>query len=233
MENLFLQYLRETSAKFTRHEDKIPHSKPVITISREYGCPGERIAEKLILTLIKKNHAAGGKDNWHWVSKEIIEESAQKLKITPSLMQELSKKSDEGLFDGFASFFADKFYPSDRKIQNTIASFIYTAAIKGNVVILGRASEIITRNFINALHIKLYAPLDWRTEVTSINESVSMGTAKRLCEDNDARREGFRHYFRGEKESSGFYDAMFNCKELNDDEIIEMVLILAETRGFV
>lgn len=228
-----MQYLRERSEKPQRREDETPHNKPVITISREYGCPGERIAEKLVQTLIKKNHATGGKDNWRWISKEIIEESAQKLKMTPSLVRELSKKTDESLFDGFTSFFADKFYPSDRKIHNTIAGFIYTTAVEGHVVILGRASEVITHNFINSLHVKLYAPMDWRTEVTSISESISASTAKKVCEENDARRENFRHYFRGDKESSGFYDVMFNCQELNDDEIIEMILILAETRGFV
>jgi cytidylate kinase len=233
MENLFLQYMSERSEKPERRIEELPHNKPVITISREYGCPGERIAEKLTDTLMVKNKAVGGNDNWRWISKEIIESSAHKLKMTPSLVRELSKKTEASIFDGVTMFFSDMFYPSDGKIQNTIAGFIYKTAVEGHVVILGRASEIITHNFINSIHIKLYAPLEWRAEVTSINEGISLSTAKKICEETDARRENFRKFFRGNKEGKGFYDIMFNCQELSDDEITEMVLILAEARGFV
>lgn len=233
MENLFLQYMSERSEKPKRFEKEMPHNKPVITISREYGCPGERIAERLADTLMKKNQASGGTDNWQWISKEIIERSAQKLKMTPALLRELSKKTEASFFDGLTMFFSDMFYPSDGKVQNTIAGFIHQTAVDGHVVILGRASEIITHNFINALHIKLFAPIEWRSEVTSISEGISLGMARKICEESDARRENFRKYFRGDKEGMGFYDILFNCQELTEDEIIEMVLILAETRGFV
>jgi hypothetical protein len=233
MENLFLKYMRERSDKPKSQEAFKPHNKPVITISREYGCPGERIAEKLTELLLKKDQLHGGKQHWRWVSKEIIEQSAKKLKMTPSMVNELSKKGDSGFFDNVAVFFSDMFYPSDGKIQNAIAGFIHETASEGNVVILGRASEIITHNFLNSIHVKLFAPLEWRAEVTSIQENVSMNAAKKICEENDARREKFRKHFSGPVNELNFYNAIFNCKELTDEEIIEMVLILAETRGFV
>lgn len=233
MENLFLKYMRERSEKPKGSETFMPHNKPVITISREYGCPGERIAEKLTELLLKKDQLQGGKQHWRWVSKEIIEQSAKKLNMTPSMLKELSKKNESGFFDNVTMFFSDMFYPSDGKVQNAIAGFIHETAIEGYVVILGRASEIITHNFINAIHIKLFAPLDWRAEVTSIHENVNLSAAKKICEESDARRENFRKYFRGDKSESGYYNVMFNCQDLTDDEIIEMVLILAETRGFV
>ena len=211
----------------------LPHNKPIITISREYGCPGNRIAQMLSDTLTAKNELNGGHDRWKWLSKEIIDESAHKLKMTPSLVNELSQKKERGFFDNIALFFSDEYYPTDGKVQNTIAGFITKAAEEGNVVLLGRASEIITQKFTNAIHIKLYAPSDWRTEIVSIEENVSIGTARKICSENDQQRETFRKYFRGDKEPMSFYDISFNCKNLTDEEIIEMTLILAESRGFV
>lgn len=233
MENLFLKYMSERPDKERSKKEVTPLNKPVITISREYGCPGERIAEKLTTVLLKKSQHHYGNLDWHWISKEIIEQSAKKLKMSPTMINELSKKGESGFFDNLTVFFSDMFYPADSKIQSSIASFIYETALNGYVVILGRASEIITHNFLNALHIKLYAPTDWRIEMTSINENVSLSAAKKICEENDLRRENYRKFYRGDKSEKLYFNAMFNCKDLSDDEIIEMVLILAETRGFV
>ena len=30
-----------------------------------------------------------------------------------------------------------------------------------------------------------------------------------------------------------FYDVIFNCKNMTDEEIVEILVIIAETRGFV
>lgn len=175
----------------------------------------------------------GGLDEWKWLSKEIIDESAHKLKMTPSLVNEISIKKERGFFENLALFFSDEYYPTDGKVQNTIAGFIHDAAQEGYVVILGRAAEIITQHFINAIHIKLFAPVEWRNEIISIEENVSISTAKKLCAENDHQRETFRNYFRGNKDPLSFYDMTFNCKTLTDEEIIEMILILAESKGFV
>ena len=233
MENLFLKYMKERSDISKKGTTSGAFHNPVITISREFGCPGEKIAEKLAEILTKKNRLNNGHDTWRWISKEIIEESAKKLKLTTTMLDELSGKKSRSLFENIALFFSDEFYPSDGKIQNTIAEFIHDTAAEGHVVILGRASEIITHNFTNSFHVRLFAPLDYRTEVISINQGVSISTAKKLCIENDRRRESFRKYFRGDKEEMGFYDIIINTEEVMEDEVIEMILIIAEARGYV
>lgn len=207
--------------------------KPVITISREYGCPGETIAERLTDLLTRKNLLNGGHDNWRWISKEIIEEAAKKLKLTPTLMDDLSLQKNRSIFENIALFFSDKFYPIDGKVQNTIAEFIQDTAIEGHVVMLGRASEIITHHFTNSLHIKLFAPIEHRTELISMHEGVSMSAAKKMCIENDLQRESFRKLFSGEKDEMGFYDVLINSKNVSENEILEMILIVSESRGFV
>ena len=51
---------------------------PVLTISREYGCEAEIIARKLLLNLNNQN---GNKPKWKIISKEILDQSAEKLKL--------------------------------------------------------------------------------------------------------------------------------------------------------
>jgi len=164
MDNLFLKYMKERSEKTSKPRTHVQtFHKPVITISRQFGCPGETIAEKLTEVLNQKIHNSGGRETWKWISKEIIEESAKKLKMSSNLMNDLSKYKERGFFENLATFFSNEYYPSESKVQNTIAGFIHDTASEGNVVILGRASEVITHNFINSFHVRLFAPIEWRT----------------------------------------------------------------------
>ncbi|MCW3807532.1 AAA family ATPase [Plebeiibacterium marinum] len=232
MENVFLKYMRERVGKMDNVS--APQAEgPVITISREYGCPGKRIGKFLSEVLTDKLKRLEKKGEWRWLSKEIIDESARELKLSPQLIKDLSEYKKKSFFENLALFFSDTYYPSDAKINNTIANFIYNAASQGNVVIVGRAAEAITKNFKKSFHIKLMAPLEWRAEIISNTYGKTISEAKRECQEMDRRRAMFRHYFEKDVPDVNFYDACFNCKEMTDDEIVELIVIIAETRGFI
>ncbi|MFO8000612.1 MAG: cytidylate kinase-like family protein [Marinilabilia sp.] len=233
MDNLFLKYMRERTGRKKGPGPSFESPGPVITISREYGCPGRRIARKLSETLTAKNKALGNSREWRWISKEIIEESARELKLSPSLMQDLSEYKERGFFENLALFFSDEYYPSDVKIKNTIAKFIYNAAVEGNVVVVGRAGEAITKNFTNSFHIKLQAPLEWRARIVADREGMTLQEARKEAQEMDNRRDSFRNYFEKERPDIDYFDIFFNSSTLSDEEIIETIVIIAESRGFV
>ncbi len=232
MDNVFLKYMRDRVGK--ADEPQASRSEgPVITISREYGCPGGRIAKYLSEVLNEKLKHEGKSTEWRWLSKEIIEESAKELKLTPTLVKDLSEYKNRSFFENLTMFFSDTFYKSDAKINNAIANFIHTAATQGNVVIVGRAAEAITKNFKKSFHVKLIAPLEWRAEIISNTYGKTISEAKKEAQDMDRRRALFRSYFEKGVPDVEFYDACFNCKEMTDDEIVELMVIIAETRGFI
>ncbi|GAO31873.1 AAA family ATPase [Geofilum rubicundum] len=233
MDNLFLKYMRERTGKRKSSGPDFYAPGPVITISRDYGCPGRRIARLLSETLTEKNARLGGTQEWKWISKEIIEESARELKLSPTLIQDLSDYRTRGFFENLALFFSDEFYPGDVKIKNTIARFIYNAASEGNVVIVGRAGESITKNFDKSLHIKLQAPINWRAKQVADSYGMSIVDAKKEVIEMDKRRTQFRNYFEKDLPDIEFFDIFFNVATMTDEEIIEMIIIIAETRGFV
>ena len=232
MDNVFLKYMRERVGKSTEPQP-LQSEGPVITISREYGCPAKRIGRYLSEVLSDKLKREEKPGEWKWLSKEIIEESARELKLAPGLVKDLSEYKNRSFFENLALFFSDTYYPSDAKINNTIANFIHTAATEGNVVIVGRAAEAITKNFKKSFHVKLIAPLEWRAEVISNTLGKTISEAKRECQEMDRRRSMFRAYFEKGVPDVQFYDAFFNCKEMTDDEIVELMVIIAETRGFI
>src|SRR5690554_1359688 len=125
MDNLFLKYMRERSGKRKSTGPNFHAPGPVITISRDYGCPGRRIARKLAETLSEKNRRMGRETEWKWISKEIIEESARKLKLSPTLIQDLSDYRTRGFSENLTLFFSDEFYPGeDRKSTRLNSSHV-------------------------------------------------------------------------------------------------------------
>ncbi len=232
MENVFLKYMDEHAEQ---KDNKIIdiHEGPVITISRDYGCPGRRIGKYLTEIINQKLKREHKKEEWRLISKEILEESAKDLKLSSQHINDLQKYKNRSFFDHITEFFSSEYYLSDTKINNTIANFIHTAGTQGNVVIVGRAAEAITKNFKKSFHVKLIAPLNWRIDIISNSLNISKSEARKEIIEMDKRRNKFRHYFEGDKPDEEFYDAWFNCKEMTDDEIVELIIIIAETRGMI
>lgn len=233
MDNLFFKYMKERTGQRKVVDASNLSLGPVITISREYGCSAIDIAVNLAKTLTEKNKQAGIAKEWRVVSKEIIEESARELKLSPSLMHDLSDYKHNSFFENMALFFSDNYYPGNTKVKNTIAKFIYETAVEGNVIIVGRAGEAITKNIKKSFHAKIIASLDWRAQEVSLEENLSITDAKKLCIEQDRRRSQFRHFFEGDKPDIEFFNITFNARDMTDEEIVELLVITAEIRGFV
>ena len=87
MKQDLLQYMESRSKKLNKD---IELGGPLVTISREKGCPGNSIADKLAKALRNK-----GKQDWRWVNKEIIEESAKELDSRKQQQMVLQQKIEE------------------------------------------------------------------------------------------------------------------------------------------
>jgi len=231
--NVFLKYMSERDGKPKDKGQDLDSKGPVITISRDHGCFASHIARNLADTLTRKNAQMGKDQPWRVLSKEIIEESAKELKLSPELTKSLTEYRARGFFENIAFFFSDSFYPSDVKIRNTIARFIFNAATEGNVIIVGRAAEAHTKSFEKAYHIKLVAPLDWRVKQISTARGMSLYEAKKEAIELDKRRQQFRFYFEKKRPDVDYFDAFFNSATMSEDEIVEMIVIAAETRHFI
>ena len=235
MENLFLKYLKERSGhkkgSITAPVYRSPG--PVITISREYGSRGMAIAEKLTKVINERNTRLGVGQVWRFISKEILEQAARELNMTPELIESLSFNTQNDVFDNLTMFFSNDFYTVNTKARNGVAKVIYGFAAEGHAVIVGRAAEAIVKDIAKSLKIKIEAPLDYRIRMVSQIENMSLSDAKKRCLDMDKKRQQFRRYFENERPDVDFFDMNFNSSTLSDEEIIEMILVVAETRGFI
>ncbi len=214
-------------------EGRFKEAGPVITISREYGCPSKIIAGRLAEELTTKTHVKGKEIKWKYVTKEIMAESAKALEVDPDKIKYVFDYEQKGLIDGIISAQLNKYYKSERKIRNTIAQVIRNMAYEGNVIIVGRGGVAIAHDIPRSLHIMLEAPLEWRILRVSENFHVSQSEARKTAIEVDKKRKEFREYFQGKNSDYTWFDLRFNCMTFTIEEIVRIILKAAELRKLV
>ncbi|MCB1176808.1 MAG: cytidylate kinase family protein, partial [Leptospiraceae bacterium] len=149
-----LEFIKDKINALPPKTEKEP---PVITISREYGCPGVLVANEVTKKLSSKYNS-----QWSILDKQVILQAAEEFNISEEMIQEILQNKPKGVFEELFLSFSDINLPSDVQIRKTIARIIRTVALHGNVVVLGRGGVVITRDIKKSVHVHLHAPLDYR-----------------------------------------------------------------------
>ena len=164
------------------------------------------------------------------ICKEILEESAKELELHPSQIEYVFKYEKRSAIDEILGALSSKYYKSDRKIRNTIKKVIYTIGMEGNSVILGRCGAVITKDLPHSLHVRLIAPLDWRTEVIKKRFNLTEKKAQEYILDIDKKRAQLRNSLAGKEVDDTFYDLIFNAKRFEFDEMVEVIMKTLEVK---
>jgi cytidylate kinase len=192
---------------------------PVITISREVGCNGIKMANALASRLNKQRMQS----EWRVLSKEIFYESAKELDLEPEAVRQTFKKSDRSTFEQILKAFNDKRYKSEEKIIKTVRDVVKTLAVDGFNIIVGRAGHIIAGDIDNALHIRLIAPMDYRINTIINNNKLSKAEAILFIEKVESERKAFRKAIKEESLQEERFDLTINRASFNDEQAAELI----------
>ncbi|MCT4637198.1 MAG: cytidylate kinase-like family protein [Bacteroidales bacterium] len=215
--NSLKHYLESRYHKQKESEEIV--SKPIITISRQYGCPALALGHKLEDRL-----------KWELISKEKIYESAELIKIDPKDFKSVYEGEEQGIFADLLNSFSSDFYSSDIKIKNALRDIITFYAKNGNAIIVGRAGAIITRNHPKSIHIKLEASLNWRIKTVMDSYNISEKEAADKIKKFDKARVKFRKFFNNGKDLTSYdFDITYNCERMNTDQIADSLVSIIES----
>jgi cytidylate kinase len=206
---------------------------PVVTISREVGCPAKKIAAFLAerLNSLNKEHA---KDHsWRWIDKEIMMESAKELEVNASQIQHIFDYKSRGVLEDLLLAQSKNYYKSDMKIRTTIAKVIRNFANEGHAIIVGRGGVAITRDIPKSLHIFLEAPLEWRALRVADKNNFTIDQARSYAQNIDKKRSSFRDFFQGKGNDYTRFDIKLNCMTLESNELIDVIIGGMRTRSMI
>jgi cytidylate kinase len=106
-------------------------------------------------------------------------------------------------------------------------------ASEGNVIIVGRGGVAITHDIPKSLHILLEAPIDWRSLRVAENYKLSFEEARKSAIEVDKKRKEFREYFQGKDTDYTRFDLTINCMAFSIEEIVHIILKVAEIRKLI
>lgn len=228
--NVFEKYFDEV---LQNQKTKLTETGPYISISRDFGCMANVIAQKLARELTKRNKAAGIQKDWKWINKVILNESAKALELSPSKIEYVFQSQRKTMMDEIVSAMSTRYYKSDKRIRKTIIEVIKSIAKTGHVIIVGRGGVAFAKDNPKSLHIKLTAPIEWRVDRISNNYNKSRKDALKYILEVDLERKYLIDSFMGFDTDCSIFDITFNRQQIKDDEIVSTIINLMENRRLI
>jgi cytidylate kinase len=177
--------LREVSRRnLTGYSITAPgKAKRAITISREFGCEGFPVAEKLHALLEAKTG-----EPWALMDKALLEEAARHHNLSEEIFSHLGDKNR--FLDDMISTFSPRWH-SDKDHYRLLCRQIVALASGGNVIIVGRGAAILTQEMSHCYHFRLVAPLEFRARTIARRLGIPLDEASDLVEKKEKRRDAF------------------------------------------
>jgi cytidylate kinase len=197
----------------------------VITISREYGSGGSRVAEVL-----------GQRLGWRLIDNALIAEIARSISASPEAVRSHDETVDpwfhrmaralwRGGYEGAVTRTEAEPLDSDgiARLWNRV---IREAAEIGHCVVVGRGGQCLLQGRPDTFHVKVYAPMSLRVRNLEAIEPVGTDLAAAAHECDRRWAEYIRHYFDQDWMNPHLYHLML-CASVGVDRAAHSILCAA------
>jgi hypothetical protein len=196
------EYNRRQKEKAAQQHTK-PKPRPCITISREFGCEGYLVAERLRELMMQSSG-----DEWVMIDKAVLEEVARRHNISEEILQTLGE-NNRILNDVLATF--SPRWKSEQEYFRLLSRHILALAEQGNVIIVELGGAIITRHIEHSCHIRLYGSETFKTATLVRRLHIETAAAEKLMHRQQKARDHFNTVFLDQSgHDPTLYDLLFN-----------------------
>ncbi|HNU91291.1 MAG TPA: cytidylate kinase-like family protein [Spirochaetota bacterium] len=220
---------RERMDLETKRPGPIRPTGPFVTISREYGCGGFEIAEKMAGILNRERRPS---PQWAAYDRAILDTIMEDLGLSSSLMETLTSPARKQIDDFLQTALGE--LPSQVVVYRRLAETVRTLATNGNVIIVGRAGRAITRGLDGGYHVRIVAPFEWRAERIAGLCGLSRREAEKMIREKGGLREDFlRRFVKFESTEPGDYHLVVNNALHGMDGTARMIIAGLSAMGLL
>ncbi|MCE5284153.1 MAG: cytidylate kinase-like family protein [Deltaproteobacteria bacterium] len=214
---------------------------PVITIRGQYGSGSneiaERIAQKMNIDYVDREIIAGVAQRLHQPDASIAEKEMPPGTFLGRIAESMARTAclGDGIFAGIYSPLCD--IPlNDTHYLSGLEYVIKELAKSQSIVIRGRGSQFILKDFPGVFHVLIVAPMEERLkrvmETHKINEEDARNQIVRFDEGSG---EFVKRYFRANIADPIHYDLVINTHHLSVEDaaslIVDAVRLAAQRQG--
>lgn len=234
MENRLFEYMNKRIGSDFIPSGILKEAGPVITISRQTGCGARGIAWAICEELNKRNiPSVKTEGNWRYISREILQESAEQLNLDPVALKNVIDDKNRGMMDQIVGALSTHSHKSDKKIMKTVQDVIRQFANNGKVIIIGRGGASICQDIKHSLHVRLVAPEEWRIAEIARRMDFSKSYATEYVRKRDEERQLLLTKLFGKKPDSSCYDIEMNRSRFTEKELADSIIQLAFIKGLI
>ncbi len=203
----------------------------LITLSRERGSGGRSVAARLA-----KDH------EMKCYGKEIIYDIAQSAGVAAESVEKYDQEHynkwnlivdslrisshfspDYGLNFNMSNIEPEIFFTEDKYLKAT-QEILRKLAGTPRVILLGRGSQVIFKDRIDALHIRLVAPLPLRIQRIQEMLNISKKEATKNVMDLDRSRASYlRNFYSVDVNDAKYYDLTINTGRFDYDQTCQII----------
>ncbi|MBC8446299.1 MAG: cytidylate kinase-like family protein [Chloroflexi bacterium] len=220
----------------------------VITLSRELGSQGDRIAtlvaERLGLGLVDRERLfraarVAGVSEAALHELEYAAEQTLVAQILRSLRSVSPTPTEERvhaalvapLTSPLGGIFSPVLPPASIAIAELVKMLnqvIEKRAREGNVLFLGQGTEVLLRDHPGALHVRIFAPVEQRIAVLQAREGLSKTTALRKIRASDRERaEYVRRFHNARWNDPRLYHLVINTAFVPESVAVDLIVTAA------
>lgn len=177
--------------------------RPCITISREFGCEGYPVAERLRELMMQKTG-----DEWVLIDKAILEEVARHHNISEEILRTLGENNQ--ILNEVLATFSPR-WKSDHEYFKLLSRHVVALAEQGNVIISELGGAIITRHIEHSCHFRIYGSEAFKTATLARRLRIETEAAEKLMHRQQKARDHFTRDFLSQNDHDpALYHLMFN-----------------------
>lgn len=171
----------------------------VVTISRQLGSLGDEVAFALQKRI-----------NYQIVNREIINQAALRARKPEVALATIDELGLLGLQPDLKS---------RKAYHQAVGEIMMELAARGEAIIVGRAGQVILRDYPGVLHVKVIAPTWVRAERVSLTQRIDIDKALAQVNASDkARRSYLQRYYGATWNDPELYDLILNTARINPDQ---------------
>jgi hypothetical protein len=163
-----------------------------VTISRQSGAGGHSVAEKLAAYLDK--HGPNASCRWTIFDRNLVQRVLEDHHLPKRLAQFMPEDRISEMADTMDELFG-LHPPSWTLVRNTADTILHLAQL-GNVILIGRGANIITRKLDYVFHVRLVGSFERRVANIQRLEGLSLKAARGFVRREDRGRQRYvKKYF--------------------------------------
>ena len=187
------------------------------------GAPeiGRQVADRLHIDYVDRKIIAQVAARLQRRDQEVIEKEMPPSSLLGRIVEALGRSAV-----GFEGAYLPtwEFPLEDARYLRALESVVRELARSKSVVIRGRGSQFILRNYQGALHVLVVAPIEVRVKRFSENRRLDPENAQQeIVRIDSSRREFIKRYFQAEMDDPIHYDLVINTEHLSFESAASIV----------